>query len=101
MNGQEIPDGDGYSYDGQRVEIIGNYRPDVTNTMSGISLSVQYVDSLGISLDESMPQNYFHNYCEHESNEGLMDPEIDPTNLVVSLNGNQLSMESFFIYLML
>lgn len=97
MNGQKIPDADGYRYDGQRVEIIGNYRPDVTNTMLGISIVVQYVDSLDISLDESMPNNYFHNYCEHESDEGLMDPEIDPTNLVVSLNGNQLSSNQFLL----
>jgi flagellin-like hook-associated protein FlgL len=97
LNGQEIPDGDGYRYDGQRVEIIGDYRPDVTDAMSGISLRVQYVDSLGISLDESMPQNYFHNYCEHESDKGLMDPEIDPTNLVVSLNGDLLSSNQFLL----
>jgi flagellin-like hook-associated protein FlgL len=100
MNGQDIQEadgssGDGYLYNGQQIEIIGNVRPDVTNAMSGISLNVQYFDSLEIELNDSMPNDYFHNYCDHESGEGLSGSEIDPTNLAVSLDGSLLTSNQY------
>ncbi|MED4454433.1 flagellin [Metabacillus fastidiosus] len=100
MNGQEVQkaqnsSGDGFIYNGQQVEIVGNARPDVTNTMSGIILEVQYFSSLDISLNESMPTHYFHHYCDHESSEGLIDAEVDPKSLAVSLNGSLLSSNQY------
>jgi len=100
LNGEEISKaqdttGDGYTVDGQKVEIVGNARPDVTNSLAGVSLTVQYFDSLEISLNDHMPNNYFHNYCDHETGDSLTGAEIDPSHLAVSLDGNQLSTDQY------
>ncbi|MBB2481628.1 PD40 domain-containing protein [Bacillus sp. APMAM] len=100
MNGEEIQkaqsdSGDGYTYNGQQIEIIGNSRPDVSKNMSSISLNIQYFDSLEIALNDSTPNSYNHGYCEHEAGEGIMGSEIDSTNLAVYIDGNQLSEEQF------
>lgn len=86
---------DGYTVNGQKVEIVGNARPDVTNSLSGVSLTVQYFDSLEISLNDHMPNTYFHNYCDHESGDSLTGAEIDPSHLAVSLDGNQLATDQY------
>jgi flagellin-like hook-associated protein FlgL len=100
LNGQEIqkiqsPSGDGYIYDGNIVEIVGNTRPDITNSTSQIRLNVQYCDSLEVELNESMPGDYFHNYCDHEVSEDLLSSEIDPTALTVLLDGNVLTADQY------
>lgn len=104
MNGQEIQEaqdaaGDGYSYNGSQVEIIGNVRPDVTSSTNGVTLNVHYFDpgSLEIGLNEDMPNDYFHNYCDHETGGGFMDAEIDPNSLNVSLNGNTLNSNQYVL----
>lgn len=57
LNDKEIPqtysrNGNGYYFDGKQVEIVGNYRPDVTDTLSANSISVQYVNSYEVQLDD-------------------------------------------------
>ncbi|QOR66247.1 PD40 domain-containing protein [Cytobacillus suaedae] len=100
MNGQEIQraqnsSGDGYIYNGQTIEIVGGARPDITNNTSQIQLNVQYFDSLDIQLNDHMPNDYFHNYCNHEAGADLLESEIDPTALMVSLNGSLLTAEQY------
>jgi len=94
---QEAQDsnGDGYFYNGQTVEIVGNARPNITNNLSNINLSVQYLDSLEVPLDNSPSSKFFNNYCEHEVSNGLLDYEIDQTNLSVSLDGSLLSKDQY------
>ncbi|WP_066234305.1 hypothetical protein [Heyndrickxia sporothermodurans] len=65
--------------------------------MPAISLSVQYFNSLDISLDESMPGDFFNNYCDRESGERLISSEIDPTNLHVSLDGQLLTADQYIL----
>ncbi|WP_391208026.1 flagellin [Psychrobacillus sp. L4] len=103
MNGQVIPKTNtliqnGYLYNGQQVELIGNVRPDITNLTSEINLNVQYYQSLDISLNANMPDGYFHHYCEHESSEALMESEIDPNFFAVTLDGNVLSNEQYYFH---
>lgn len=100
LNGQEIEktednSGNGYTYNGQTVEIVGDARPDVTKDTSQIHLNVQYFESLEISLNANMPGEYFHNYCDHEVGEELLQSEIDPDSLVVKLDGNTLNAEQY------
>ncbi|MFJ5769136.1 flagellin [Psychrobacillus sp. NPDC093180] len=101
MNGQIVPKANnlaegGYLYDGQHVEIIGDYRPNITNTKSDIRLNVQYFESLDISLNANMPNGYFHHYCAHETGEELMESEIDPNFFAVSLDGNLLEDDQYY-----
>ncbi|WP_078431746.1 flagellin [Metabacillus halosaccharovorans] len=100
MNGEEVlkvqdPTGNGYTVKGQQVEIVGNARPDITNSLTGVSLTVQYFDSLEISLNDHMPNNYFHNYCDHETGDSLTGAEVDPSQLAVTLDGNLLSTNQY------
>jgi flagellin-like hook-associated protein FlgL len=100
LNGQEIQkaqdaSGNGYTYNGQTIEIVGNARPDITNTTSQINFNVLYFDSLEVELNESMPNEYFHNYCDHEVSEDLLGSEIDPTALTVTIDGNTLTPDQY------
>ncbi|WP_144509565.1 flagellin [Bacillus sp. FJAT-22090] len=101
MNGQVIPKAnnqteDGYLYNGQQVKLIGNARPDITNTTSEIGLSIQYFESLDISLNANMPKGYLQHYCDHELGEALMESEIDPNSFVVKLDGNALTTNQYY-----
>ncbi|MEG6617343.1 flagellin [Peptococcaceae bacterium 1198_IL3148] len=100
LNGQEIEEaqdatGDGYFYNGQYVEIVGDARPNVTKDMGQIHLNVVYSDSFKISLDNDAASFFYNNYCDHEKNNALLDAEIDPTSLSVFLDGKELSAEQY------
>ncbi|WP_053071882.1 flagellin N-terminal helical domain-containing protein [Ornithinibacillus contaminans] len=100
LNGEEVQQtddfsGNGYVYSGNQIEIVGDARPDITNSSYNTDLKVYYFDSLAINLDDNMPTDYFHNYCEHETGHGLMDAELDPSSLQMYLNNNLLNEDQY------
>ena len=97
INRTEDPSGNGYYYDGQKVEIVGNARPDVNNSKSNIDLAVQYFDSVEVSLNDNDFYNDFRHYCDHETDEEIAQAEIDPDSLQVKLNGKALSAEQYVL----
>ncbi|QGG47497.1 flagellin [Heliorestis convoluta] len=99
VNGSEIEEassaaGDGYYYNGQLVQIVGQARPNIMNTTNQVRLEVKYYDSIDIELDNSKPLHLYYNYCFSE-NDSYGTLEIDPEQLVVRLNGVLLEPEQF------
>ncbi|RLQ96786.1 flagellin N-terminal helical domain-containing protein [Falsibacillus albus] len=102
INGQEIQksvssSSDGYYVNGEKVEIVGNARPDISNGTGSVSLQVQYFDSIEIPLNNNMPNHYFDPYCEHETPMDLMNSDIDPDQLTVSIDGTEISKDKFML----
>ncbi|WP_394234910.1 flagellin [Niallia oryzisoli] len=101
MNGLEIQEADdtngGYVFRNGQVEIVGDARPDVTKDMSSINLSVQYLESIEIALNDSGFYNDSKNYCDHETDDSLIKAEIDPTSLSVTLNGSKLTTDQYLL----
>lgn len=100
LNGQEIEqaediNGDGYYFDGNSIVIVGDARPDITNSTEDINLNVLYSDPLHIGLDSSAIQGYLEDYCDEVTDTRLLAAEINPDSLVVSLGGNQLSSDQY------
>ena len=102
LNDKEIPQtnsrsGNGYYFDGKQVEIVGTYRPDVTDTLLNNSISVQYVDAYEVQLDDHMLRDDTHNYCNHETDNHML-PEIEEDTISVALDGEVLTKDKYFFH---
>ncbi|MDT8858770.1 flagellin [Alkalihalobacillus sp. MEB130] len=100
LNGQEVEradsiDGNGYYFDGQTVELVGDARPNVTNATGAVQLNVFYYDSLDILLNTSPVGDDYLTSCGCSDDAQLLFSEIDPEELVVSFNGQALNEDQY------
>ncbi|GAE26540.1 flagellin protein FlaB [Halalkalibacter wakoensis JCM 9140] len=100
VNGQEIPetdsiDGNGYYFDGRMVQLVGDARPNITNTTGSVRMNVSYYDSLDIHLNNSPSMPDYLSSCGCGEDAHLLFSEIDPTELSVYFNGTTLTDEQF------